>query len=185
LRISPTLDAVPPRRLRELRYLQRRAEREAAARIETATASDLEDGLDSLFGLHAARWRARGQDGVLASPDVQRFHRDAARRLLAAGLLRMYALRLEGRTAAVFHGFAARGRTYYYLAGFDPAFERFSPGTLAVGHAIQEAAREGAAEFDFLRGGEAYKYRWGARDRPCYSVRLGSAAQARTAGGSG
>jgi CelD/BcsL family acetyltransferase involved in cellulose biosynthesis len=97
----------------------------------------------------------------------------------------MYALRLEGRTAAVFHGFAARDRTSYYLSGFDPAFERFSPGTLVVGHAIEEAAREGAAEFDFLRGGEPYKYRWGARDRPCYAVRLGSAAPARTAGGSG
>jgi CelD/BcsL family acetyltransferase involved in cellulose biosynthesis/glycosyltransferase involved in cell wall biosynthesis len=185
LRISPTLDAVPPRRLRELRYLRRRAERDAGARIETAAAADLDGRLDSLFGLHAARWRARGQDGVLASPDVQRFHRDAARRLLAAGLLRMYALRLEGRTAAVFHGFAARDRTSYYLSGFDPAFERFSPGTLVVGHAIEEAAREGAAEFDFLRGGEPYKYRWGARDRPCYAVRLGSAAPARTAGGSG
>jgi len=31
-----------------------------------------------------------------------------------------------------------------YMKRFDPAFERFSPGTLVVGHAIEEAAREGA-----------------------------------------
>jgi CelD/BcsL family acetyltransferase involved in cellulose biosynthesis len=40
-----------------------------------------------------------------------------------------------------------------------------SPGTQIVAHAIEEAVREGAEEFHFLRGGEAYKYAWGAVDR--------------------
>jgi CelD/BcsL family acetyltransferase involved in cellulose biosynthesis len=40
-----------------------------------------------------------------------------------------------------------------------------SAGTQIVAHAIEEAAREGATEFHFLRGGEAYKYAWGV-DRP-------------------
>ena len=51
------------------------------------------------------------------------------------------------------------------LAGFDPAFSKLSPGTLTIGHAIDQAIREGATEFDFLRGGEPYKYHWGAVDR--------------------
>jgi len=37
-----------------------------------------------------------------------------------------------------------------------------------IGHAIEEAVRAGASEFDFLRGKEAYKYKWGAKDRPTY-----------------
>ena len=39
----------------------------------------------------------------------------------------------------------------------------------------QEAAAaifEGAREFDFLRGREDYKYRWGAADQPLYRKRL-------------
>jgi hypothetical protein len=32
-------------------------------------------------------------------------------------------------------------------------------------HAIEQALREGAREFHFLRGQEAYKYGWGAVDR--------------------
>jgi CelD/BcsL family acetyltransferase involved in cellulose biosynthesis len=43
-----------------------------------------------------------------------------------------------------------------------------------VGCAIEAAAEEGAREFDFLRGREAYKYRWGARDRPTFGRRLRS-----------
>jgi CelD/BcsL family acetyltransferase involved in cellulose biosynthesis len=74
--------------------------------------------------------------------------------------------------AAVYYGFVANGRAYYYLSGFDPSFERLSPGTLIVHHAIQEAVREGAGEMDFLRGREAYKYGWGARDRAKRRLRL-------------
>jgi hypothetical protein len=32
-------------------------------------------------------------------------------------------------------------------------------------HAIEQAIAEGAREFHFLRGPEAYKYAWGATDR--------------------
>jgi CelD/BcsL family acetyltransferase involved in cellulose biosynthesis len=177
LPLSARPDAVPPKRLRELRYLRRRAARESGARIQLASDGDLDAVLDALVALHAARWRARGEEGVLASTAVQRFHREAARQLLAAGMLRMYALRVDGAIGAVFHGFAAHARTHYYLSGFDPALERLSPGTLIVGHAIEEAAREGSREFDFLRGREAYKYRWGARDRPCYALRLCAASR--------
>ncbi len=61
---------------------------------------------------------------------------------------------------------------YYYLGGFDPDYAALSPGALLVGHAIEAAVREGAVAFDFLRGREAYKRRWGARDTPTYCRRL-------------
>ena len=31
---------------------------------------------------------------------------------------------------------------------------------------------EGCAAFDFLRGAEEYKYRWGAVDQPMFALRL-------------
>ena len=33
---------------------------------------------------------------------------------------------------------------------------------------LLSAVREGAREFDFLRGQESYKYEWGAVDKPAY-----------------
>ena len=102
---------------------------------------------------------------ALGDDVVQRFHRDAARRMLAAGALRLYATRLAGRVVAVFYGFALGGTTYYYLSGYDPELEKLSIGTLIVAHAMEEAVREGAAVFDFLRGAEEYKFAWGATER--------------------
>jgi CelD/BcsL family acetyltransferase involved in cellulose biosynthesis len=47
----------------------------------------------------------------------------------------------------------------------DPAYADESPGSILIGHAVGEAVREAATEFHFLRGGESYKYRWGAVGR--------------------
>ena len=37
--------------------------------------------------------------------------------------------------------------------------------TLLIAHALEDAVSRGDSEFDFLRGNEPYKYRWGAVDR--------------------
>lgn len=66
---------------------------------------------------------------------------------------------------AAYYGFLDRGRAYAYLGGFYPAFEEASPGAILIGYAHGEAIDEGAREFHFLRGREAYKYSWSATDR--------------------
>jgi CelD/BcsL family acetyltransferase involved in cellulose biosynthesis len=150
---------------KKLRYYRRQLERTGDVRIETPTAETLDDLLTALFDLHAARWKRRDLPGLLADDATQQFHRDAARRMLDAGLLRMYATRIDERIAAVFYGFALNGIVYYYLSGYDPALEKLSIGTILVAHAVEQAVRDGATTFDFLRGAEEYKYAWGATDR--------------------
>jgi CelD/BcsL family acetyltransferase involved in cellulose biosynthesis len=132
---------------------------------EPATSSSLDGMLETLFVLHGARWRRRNLPGVLADAAVRHFHRHVARRMLEAGALQMFALRIGDDVAGVYYGFAGRTTAYYYLSGFDPDLERFSIGRVMVAHAIEEAHGAGAVIFDFLRGAEDYKYAWGASDR--------------------
>ncbi len=150
---------------KKLRYYRRALERTGEVRIETPTPDTLDDLLTALFDLHAARWKRRDLPGVLADDASQAFHRDAARRMLDAGMLRMYATRINNRIVAVFYGFALNGIVYYYLSGYDPSLEKLSIGTILVAHAVEQAVRDGAIAFDFLRGAEEYKYAWGAMDR--------------------
>ncbi|MCU1230596.1 MAG: hypothetical protein JWO97_3480 [Acidobacteria bacterium] len=153
-------------RLRKnIRYYRRAMSRNATVTVESATEANLDELLDALFVLHAARWQRRGLPGVLGDETTQNFHRDVARRLLRAGALRMYATRRDERIVAIFYGFAHGVTVYYYLSGYDPELEKLSIGTLIVAHAIDEAVRDGATTFDFLRGAEEYKYAWGATDR--------------------
>lgn len=150
---------------KKLRYYRRALEREAPLRFESPTPENLDELLTALYELHAARWRQRNMPGVLADDIIQSFHREAARLMLAEGTLRMHAMRIGDRIAAVFYGFAHQGTTYYYLSGYDPAYEKRSIGSVLVAHAVDEAVREGCHTFDFLRGAEEYKYSWGAKDR--------------------
>jgi CelD/BcsL family acetyltransferase involved in cellulose biosynthesis len=154
-----------PHARKKLRYYRRCAEREGAVTYESPTSDSLDELLTALFDLHAARWKRRGLPGVLADETTQNFHRDAARRMLDAGALRMYAMRINDRIVAVFYGFAHHGTVYYYLSGYDPELEKISIGNTIVAHAIEQAVRDGAKTFDFLRGAEDYKYAWGAKDR--------------------
>jgi CelD/BcsL family acetyltransferase involved in cellulose biosynthesis len=152
--------------LASLRYSLRRAEALGPVRIERAIPENLTTMLESLFGLHESRWSARGESGVLSRQAVQSFHCEVAARFLMRGWLRLFLLHIGPRTAAVSYGFHVRGRSYFYIGGFDPTFARYSPGSLLLWHVIRSAADEGAREFDFLRGSETYKRRWGARERP-------------------
>jgi CelD/BcsL family acetyltransferase involved in cellulose biosynthesis len=73
----------------------------------------------------------------------------------------MELLELQGRPAAAAMALLSRERIGFYLMGFDPAFRYESPGTILLGHMIEEAAAEGRLFADFLRGGERYKFAWG------------------------
>jgi CelD/BcsL family acetyltransferase involved in cellulose biosynthesis len=133
--------------------------------IETAEHATIDTALDDLFRLHEERWHERGEAGVLADPAVRAFHRAAAREFCAAGMLRLYRLRIADAVAGVYYGFQQGDNAYAYLGGFDPEMTRLSPGAQLLDYAIRAAIGEGVREFHFLRGGENYKYAWGAADR--------------------
>ncbi|WP_376092702.1 GNAT family N-acetyltransferase [Roseomonas sp. CCTCC AB2023176] len=162
-------ETVPAETLESLERRRHRAGKKGVLRGENAAEGGAAPLLEAHLRLHGARWEKRGEPGVLAADPVQAMHREALPHLLESGILRLYALRLDGRVIATLQALAdppgrAERRAYFYLGGFDPAFERLSPGMLVVGHAIEEAAREGFAAVDFLRGQEGHKYRWGAVD---------------------
>lgn len=157
-------DILPASALRNLRHAEHRAARCGGMSIEETRDDTLDAALDVLFELHRKRWERRNLPGALSTEEVRTFHRSAARGLLNAGILRLWLLRLGDKVAAAYYGFQHRGSAYYYLSGFDPAESYANPGTLVVGHAIAVALAEGTRTFNFLRGREAYKYRWGAAD---------------------
>ncbi len=177
LRLPATLEDLPTGAsrglLRDVQYQRRRLARDeglAVRRVPNEEARRRE--LEVVFRLHTARWEERGAPGAFASPAVRRFHAVAAAALLRAGLLRMLTLVAGDRPIAASYGLHAHGRSYLYLFGIDPAHARRSPGSLVIAQAIEDAIAEGARSFDFLRGEEPYKARWGAAPRVTLRVQL-------------
>lgn len=162
--------ALPPWLLRNLRQSRRRLEARGPLHWRTATAGSVSSLLDDFFALHGARWRAQGLPGVLSDLHVQSFHRAAAPRLVARGLLQLEVLDCGGQAVAAGYTLV-RERAYLYLTGFDPSLEHVSLGSLVIDRAIRQSILARRTRIDFLRGREAYKYDWGARDTPTYCLR--------------
>jgi CelD/BcsL family acetyltransferase involved in cellulose biosynthesis len=155
--------------LKNARYYARKLEQGHTFSIEHATAECLDELLTALERVHQSRWEGKGLPSVFSKQRDRSFYRQVAKLFLAAGLLSMYALRIEQQIVDVLYGFQWRNRIYLYLSGFDPAFARMSVGTVLLGHAVQRSIDEGCQCFDFLGGRESYKYRWGAQDQEIFS----------------
>ena len=71
----------------------------------------------------------------------------------------------DGQPVGVLYGFRWRDVFAYYQTGWEPEWAAANLGTVLVSEAIRLAGQAGARVFDFLRGAESYKYRFGAVDR--------------------
>ena len=170
--IEQVRESLPRNLAGNLAYYSHRAEKAGAVQYVRASAENCAVLLDHLVRLESRRWNSSGKWCVLEPEALRRFHYAAAPQLVQSGLGRLYGLSLNQQIIAVFYGFLCNRRMSCYLGAFDPAFTQLSPGNLLIWHAIEQAVHEGASEFDFLRGREAYKYRWGAVDRVTFRRRI-------------
>jgi len=177
--VMPVVDLsqpVPANMRRNLRRYRRRAEKIGSVQFESASERNFDELFQALIDLHCARWNRRNQPGVLCAQATRQFHMQAARALFRRGISRVYTLHIGGRIAAGVYALLSRGQMRSYIGGFDPDLPQLSPGTLAIGYAIEEARREGAKTYNFLRGAETYKRYWGAKDHYLYSRHLSASA---------
>lgn len=81
-------------------------------------------------------------------------------------------LEVDGRRAAAALNFDYKGKLWGYNAGVDRAFMDLSPGWVLLSYVLQWCCENKRDEFDFMRGDEDYKYRFGAVDRHVMRVRV-------------
>ena len=100
------------------------------------------------------------------------FH-ETARAAQADGTLLLMFVEVNGQKASALFNFDYNNHVLVYNSGLDPAsFGKLSLGEVLTAWAIQWAIENGRATFDFLRGNEAYKYRFGAQDTMVYKLQL-------------
>jgi CelD/BcsL family acetyltransferase involved in cellulose biosynthesis len=69
-------------------------------------------------------------------------------------------LRVGGKAIAFQYGFLLGSRYYAYNTSYDEAFQRLSPGMLAINSLLLELIPGGIDVFDFLVGDDSYKRDW-------------------------
>jgi CelD/BcsL family acetyltransferase involved in cellulose biosynthesis len=146
----------------QVRRRDRKLRREHEVEIRLSTADRLDGDLQTLSGLHEARWSDDGSGAL--SGRREEFHRDFARRALERGWLRLWVLEADGAPRAAWYGFRFAQTDMYYQSGRDPEWERESVGFVLLCHTIRQAFDDGMLEYRLLRGGEEYKGRFASDD---------------------
>jgi CelD/BcsL family acetyltransferase involved in cellulose biosynthesis len=96
---------------------------------------------------------------------MQAFFFDVAGVLHEEGWLQLAFVELVGEKAASLLNFDYGGAILVYNSGYDPlSYRSLSPGIVVTARSIEHAIEQGRGTFDFLRGDEEYKYRFGAHD---------------------
>jgi CelD/BcsL family acetyltransferase involved in cellulose biosynthesis len=83
----------------------------------------------------------------------------------AQGYLWLGFLEVDGVKTAASLNFDYRNKLWGYNSGVSRAHMELSPGWVLLAYTIQWCCENGRAEFDFMRGDEEYKYRFGGVNR--------------------
>ena len=74
-------------------------------------------------------------------------------------------LEIDGVNVATSLNFDYKNKLWGYNSGVSRAHMELSPGWVLLGHVIQWCCENGRTEFDFMRGDEEYKYRFGGMNK--------------------
>jgi CelD/BcsL family acetyltransferase involved in cellulose biosynthesis len=165
LRLSGDADSIGSTKFRKkLRWYTRKVA-SAGITFRWVPAGQVTAGLlDDLLRLHHAR--ANAIDRASSFTDRRReFHELLIKRSTAGCGPSLVLASRDDQIVAALYGFQWNSTFAYYQTGWDPAYAQLSLGTVLVAEAIKVAASNGIEVFDFLRGAEDYKYRFGATDR--------------------
>lgn len=140
------------------RKMRRAAESEKNVRFYVVDpAGDIDSEIDAFFHL------------MLQSPEKEQFLHPAMHEQMTVtiqnahkhGYLWLAFLEVDGTRIAASLNFDYRNKLWGYNSGVSNEHRELSPGWVLLAHTIQWCCENGRYEFDFMRGDEEYKYRFG------------------------
>ena len=156
------LSGIDKKQRHEIRRKMRRAE-ESGSDVRWYRVSD-EATLDAEVEAFLAMMVEKPDKAKFLTEAMRRQIRLSCRAAFENGWLQLAFLEVDGQKAAGYLNFDYLNQIWVYNSGIDRRFLELSPGWVLLGHLLQWANENKRLEFDFMRGDEEYKYRFGAVD---------------------
>ena len=163
------LGRVEKKQRHEIRRKMRRAEESGrGVRWYISDMADVEAEIDVFLGLME---HDQGKAGFLHD-DMRGQMRAVIRTAHENGWLWLAFLEADNKRIAAALNFDYNNKLWGYNAGVNRDFMDLSPGWVLLGYVLQWACENKRTEFDFMRGDEEYKYRFGAVNQYVMRVKL-------------
>ena len=125
--------------------------------------------MDTFFDLHKSSSAKKSQ---FLNNKRRRFIEDISIKFAENKMLILSLLDIDSSPVAACLGFEYRDSYFLYNSGYNPEFSDLSVGIVANLYAIKNAIIRENTIFDFLRGGEFYKYQLGAEDQYIFRLNI-------------
>lgn len=170
-----TLPNMPEFYLENLKRKQRHELRRKFRKLQEipASFSYLSSGKEAFEVFHTLHMASSPEKKAFWTPQTTECMQQLFDSSNCPGELRLYFAKVNTTYVACAVILVDNSSFYLYNSGFIPDFHPTSGlGILLVWHTINEAIREGKTTYDFLRGDEAYKYRFGGVSQDLLEVQL-------------
>ena len=157
-----------------LRRRTRKMQNEFQAEFQIVNSYDkVEQAIDEIFLLHQLWFTSRKKDDSFL-PDLRKdFHKKIGQSLFNQDILRIFQLKVNDKIIAVLYCYEYANQLFFYQSGADPDWSKYSIGMVLLGYVIQYAHTKRLSRFDFLRGGEDYKFNWTNQSQLMGAVYIG------------
>ena len=164
------IDSLGSKQAHEMRRKLRRAARNPSpiALEIVQEAAQLDQALDDFFRLMCQET----DKAVFLTPPMRAQMQAIAHAAFQAGWLQLAFLKCGPSRIGGYLNFDYDNCLWAYNAGFDAALADLSPGWVIMAEMIKWSIANGRKTFDFMRGGEEYKYRFGGVDRLVQKVTI-------------
>ena len=115
---------------------------------------------------------SRQDKAKFLTPPMELFFRSLLSTMANAQRLRLNLLEVNTVPVAATICLDYQDVVYLYNSGYDPQFSWLSVGLISKAMSIQDSIHRGKKRFDFLKGGEQYKYHLGGQEIPLFACSL-------------
>jgi CelD/BcsL family acetyltransferase involved in cellulose biosynthesis len=144
-----------------IRATRRKLESSCAVRfVIVDDITSLPQTFERAAGLHNLSRQKKGERGSFSKKDYLAFHLKLSQIIANKGWLYLAFLEIDQRPVAFRYGFLYEQKYYDYQTGYDPEFEKYRVGWATLGYIMEDLITRSVREYDFLRGGHGYKWRW-------------------------
>jgi CelD/BcsL family acetyltransferase involved in cellulose biosynthesis len=167
------LNRLSPAASKQLLYKERKLERRVEGfRIEQVHGNNIPELIEHLLIVNQIRWVSRGHSGITQ----ENLYKTWAAQLFAHNRLYLEVAYTHDRPIAAMLCFITKNSLQYLAGGFDIEFSSLSPGKVMMLRAIRKCCELNLSTFDYLKGLETYKMKWGCTLVPTFRLLLGSPA---------
>ena len=157
------LESIDKKQRHEIRRKMRRAaESEVPAALYFTTDPEKVDADIAAF---LSLMEQDPEKAAFLTPAMRTQFKRSVNHAFECGCLQLAFLKIGTQNAAAYLSFDYLNRIWVYNSGLDRSFMEYSPGWVLLGHLLKWANENGRTEFDFMRGNEDYKYKFGGVDR--------------------